>query len=153
MKDEPILTNIKVIKIDSETNEVIKDDFIFGIYEDAECTKLITEVKSNSKDGTALFENLRYNTYYIKEISSPKGYYLSSEIMKLEINDKGVFINDELLDTEDEIYSFKFANEKIPEINTGITLDNTVLYSLITMSLSGITFGLVILKRKNKKNN
>ena len=32
MKDMPILKNVKVIKIDTETKEVIKDKFIFAIY-------------------------------------------------------------------------------------------------------------------------
>ena len=68
MKDMPILKNVKVIKVDSETKETIKDKFIFGIYEAPECTKLIKEVKSNKEDGIALFEELRYGTYYIKEI-------------------------------------------------------------------------------------
>ena len=65
MKDMPILKNVKVIKVDSEKKETIKDKFIFAIYEDPECTKLIKEVKSNTEDGTALFEELRYGTYYI----------------------------------------------------------------------------------------
>ena len=58
MKDMPILKNVKVIKVDSETKETIKDKFIFGIYENPECTKLIKEVKSNKEDGTALFEEV-----------------------------------------------------------------------------------------------
>ena len=37
MKDMPILKDIKVIKIDSKTKEIIKEKFSFGIYEDEEC--------------------------------------------------------------------------------------------------------------------
>ena len=59
MKDMPILKNVKVIKVDSETKETIKDKFTFAIYEDQECTKLIKEVKSNKEDGTALFEDFQ----------------------------------------------------------------------------------------------
>jgi hypothetical protein len=36
MKDMPILTDIRVIKVDSKTQETIKDKFTFGIYEDEE---------------------------------------------------------------------------------------------------------------------
>ncbi len=88
MKDMPILKNVKVIKVDSETKETIKDKFIFGIYEDLECTKLIKEVKSDKEVGIALFENLRYGTYYIKEIKAPKDYELSSRIAKGNRNNR-----------------------------------------------------------------
>lgn len=120
MKDMPILKNIKIVKIDSETKETIKDKFIFAIYEDPECTKLIKEVKSNKEDGTALFEELKYGTYYIKEIKAPSGYSLSEQVVKVDINDKGVYINDNLI-SEDEngIYSFEFENEKIETPKTG----------------------------------
>lgn len=72
MKDMPILKNIRIIKADSETEEVIYDNFKFGIYEDPECTKLIQEVKSDKKTGTVSFEGLRYGIWYIKELKAPK---------------------------------------------------------------------------------
>ena len=120
MKDMPILKNIKIVKIDSETKETIKDKFIFAIYEDPECTKLIKEVKSNKEDGTALFEELKYGTYYIKETKAPSGFSLSEQVVKVDINDKGVYINDNLI-SEDEngIYSFEFENKKIETPKTG----------------------------------
>ena len=104
----PILKNVKVIKVDSETKETIKDKFIFGIYEDPECTKLIKEVKSNKEDGTALFEELRYGTYYIKEIKAPKDYELYSRVAKVEINDKGIFVDDEQVEETDSTIEFTF---------------------------------------------
>ena len=71
MKDMPILKSVQVEKVDKETGEHIKSNkFTFGIFEDEECTKLIKEVGANEFEGTALFENLRYNTYYIKELRS-----------------------------------------------------------------------------------
>lgn len=72
MKDMPILKNIKVLKLDSETKEIIYGNFKFGIYEDPECTKLIQEVKSDKKSGTVSFEGLRYGKRYIKETKAPK---------------------------------------------------------------------------------
>lgn len=71
MKDMPILRSVQVEKIDKDTGEHIKSNkFTFGIFEDEECTKLIKEVGANEFEGTALFEDLRYNTYYIKELRS-----------------------------------------------------------------------------------
>ena len=89
MKDMPILNNVKLIKIDSETKEVIKLDFSFGIYEDEACTKLIKEVHSDQENGTILFEDLRYGTYYIKEIQAPIEYEKSDENTKIEIPNTG----------------------------------------------------------------
>lgn len=68
----PILSNISVVKIDSDTKEIIKADFKFGIYEDQECTRLIKEVTSDKGNGTVTFEDLRYGEYYIKECEAPK---------------------------------------------------------------------------------
>lgn len=71
MKDMPILKSVQVEKIDKDTGEHIKSNkFTFGIFEDEECTKLIKEAGANEFEGTALFEDLRYNTYYIKELRS-----------------------------------------------------------------------------------
>lgn len=71
MKDMPILKSVQVEKIDKDTGEHIKSNkFKFGIYEDEECTKLIKEAGANEFEGTALFDNLRYGTYYIKELRS-----------------------------------------------------------------------------------
>ena len=71
MKDMPILKSVQVEKIDKDTGEYIKSNkFTFGIYEDEECTKLIKIAGANEFEGTALFDNLRYGTYYIKELRS-----------------------------------------------------------------------------------
>ena len=71
MKDMPILKSVQVEKLDKDTGEHIKSNkFTFGIFEDEECTKLIKEAGANEFEGTALFEDLRYNTYYIKELRS-----------------------------------------------------------------------------------
>lgn len=71
MKDMPILKSVQVEKIDKDTGEHIKSNkFKFGIYEDKECTKLIKQAGANEYEGTALFDDLRYGTYYIKELRS-----------------------------------------------------------------------------------
>ena len=113
MKDMPILKDIRVIKIDSETKEEIKEKFTFGIYEDKGCTKLIGEMKANKEDGFVTFEDLRYGTYYIKETKAPNGYELSNRVAKVEINDKSVFVDDTEIKEENEVYSFEFENQKI----------------------------------------
>ena len=135
MKDMPILQNIKLVKIDSNTKEVIKDKFTFGIYEDAECTKLIKEVKSDKENGTVLFENLRYGIYYIKEIAAPKGYVLSDKVIKIEMNDKGTFIDNEKVESEDSTYTFEFENVPVDTPKTGDNSNLKLYAGLLGLSI------------------
>ena len=150
MKDMPILKNVKVIKIDSETKETIKDKFAFAIYEDPECTKLIKEVQPNKKDGIAVFEDLRYGTYYIKETKAPTDYELSNRILKVEINDKGVFVDDKQVEEKDGTIEFTFENKKIEVPKTGDDSNLKLFAGLGLLSLLGITYIIVHNHKKNK---
>ena len=154
MEDMPILTDIKVNKIDSETKEIIKDRFTFAIYADKECTKLIKEIESNKNDGFVIFEALRYGEYYIKEIKAPNNYNLSNEVIKVEINDEGVFIDGEQIEEDnDKIYSFEIENTKIETPKTNDNRNQTMLSiiaSVSAISLVGIGIYKLIQKRKNK---
>ena len=153
MKDMPILKSVQVEKIDESTGEHIKSNkFVFGIYEDAECTKLIKESGANEFEGTALFGNLRYGTYYIKEINAPLGYKLSNQVVKIDINDKGVFADGISLEEKDEIYSFIYYNSLLPAIQTGNETNYVLLISLIGISIIGITTGTILLKNKRCNN-
>ena len=89
--------------------------------EDEECTKLLKEVQSNKEEGTIVFEGLRFRTYYIKDSKQPNGYQLSDEVLKLEINDKGVFIDNTEIEEKDK-YTTKQINDliKILRQNTNI---------------------------------
>lgn len=155
MKDMPILKNIKLNKIDSKTKELIKEKFVFGIYEDEECNNLIKEVKSNKNDGYVVFDQLQYGKYYIKEIKAPVGYELSNKIVNIEINDNGVFADGNLIEENDSIYSIDFENDIIEVPNTG---DNrhTEIFALIgglsAISLAG-AFIYDYKKKSRKKKN
>ena len=152
MQDMPILKTIKVIKADSETEEVIKEDFKFGIYEDAECTKLIKEVKADKESGTVSFEDLRYGVYFVKETKAPKGYQLSDKVVRVEINDQGTFADGELLEENDSICTFTYYNKLIPKIQTGNELSYVLLVSSLVISLLGITTLIIVSERKKQKN-
>ena len=141
MKDMPILTNVKLVKIDKDTKEVIKSNFKFGLYEDEECTKLIKEFTSDKETG--------YSTTYIKELEAPKNYQLSDKVLKLEINDKGVFLDGTELTEENDTYSFEFENTRIPKVQTGNETNYILLAIIIVISISLIIAGVVILKRNN----
>ena len=128
---------------------VIKSNFKFGLYEDEECTKLIKEFTSDKETGTILFEDMRYSTTYIKELEAPKNYQLSDKVLKLEINDKGVFLDGTELTEENDTYSFEFENTRIPKVQTGNETNYILLAIIIVISISLIIAGVVILKRNN----
>lgn len=151
MQDNPILKTLQLIKLDKKTEEVIKDNFTFGLYVDKECTQLIQQVDSNAKEGTITFKDLRYGEYFIKEISAPNGYVLSDKVNKVKINDKGVFVAGKNIEEKDSVYSFTFYNKPIPKIQTGNEMNYFILLGSIIISALGITTEIILLKR-NKKN-
>lgn len=153
MKDMPILKTIKVVKADSDTKELIKEDFTFGIFEDPECTKLIKEVKSDKENATVTFEDMRYGTFYVKELKAPKNYQLSDKVVKIEINDKGTFADGELLEDNDSVCTFTYYNKMIPKIQTGNETNYLLLVGSIIISLLEIGTGIIILKKKKQTNN
>ena len=151
MKDAPILTNIVIDKIDSETNENIKNSyFTFGLYEDEECKNIIQKVDSNQENGTAVFKNLRYGKYYIKEINAPVGYEISNKIIKLQINDEGIIVDDNVIKEKNDTYNIKFYNLQMPEIHTG---DETINIGKLSVPIFIVSIGIIYIsiKRKNKK--
>lgn len=75
--------NLKIVK-ESLMDEFTDDndcyslkDAEYGIYSDEECENLIMSVKTD-ENGETVAENLKVGTYYIKEITPPKGYALDS---------------------------------------------------------------------------
>lgn len=152
MKDMPILKLVQVEKIDKDTGEHIKSNkFTFGIFEDEKCTKLIKEAGANEFEGTALFENLRYGTFYIKELKAPLGYKLSDQVVKIEINDDGVFADGVSLEETEGIYSFVYYNSLLPAVQTGNETNYALLLGIATIAAVGIIGGTILLK--HKKNN
>ena len=62
------------------------DGAVYGIYSDADCTKLVEELtlKLDGDSASATSSLLDKGTYYVKEITAPKGYELSSEVYKAD---------------------------------------------------------------------
>lgn len=148
MKDAPILASVMVNKVDSVTGEnIISRDFEFTIYSDPECKNEITTVNANTEDGTALFADLRYGTYYIKETKAPLGYELSDEVVEVIINDEGVFANDKELSEENGVYSFEYQNTLLPSLFTG---DNNRVMMYVTIGIIAVIFiiAMIIIKKK-----
>lgn len=143
MKDELILTDILVHKVDSQTKQAIKSlDFEFTMYSDPKCTKALLTVHANTKDGTALFKDLPYGTVYIRETKAPKGYQLSHEVKKIVI--------DEHLEGAGDVYSFEYLNTPLPSIiKSG---DDTSLMTLSGLGLVAI-LGIMMVSKKERRDD
>lgn len=140
---------VQVNKVDSISKQaIVRKEFEFTRYADAECTKVIDKATIDTEAGTALFDDVHYGVTYIKETKAPTGYLLSNEVVKVEVNDDGVFINDKEVKSEDEIYSFVYLNDMMPTIKTGDTINKPVYMGLMGMSLVSILF---VIKKKTKK--
>lgn len=57
------------------------------------------------------------------------------------------------MEETDGVYSFVYYNSLMPSIQTGNEMNYPMILGLMAISLIGVTTGVVILKRKNKKNN
>ena len=146
IKEQPVLTDIEVQKVDAQTKKVIRSkDFEFTMYSDAECKNAITTVSADKNAGTATFKDLRYGTYYIKETKAPTGYLLSKEVKKVVVDDK--------LENVGKTYSFVYQDTPMP--TTGVkTGDGTDIQKFTALTgISGIVLLICVILIIRKKKN
>ena len=146
IKEQPVLTDIEVQKVDAQTKKVIRSkDFEFTMYSDAECKNAITTVSADKTAGTATFKDLRYGTYYIKETKAPTGYLLSKEVKKVVIDDN--------LENVGKTYSFVYQDTPMP--TTGVkTGDGTDIKKFTALTgISGIVLLICVILIIRKKKN
>ena len=146
IKEQPVLTDIEVQKVDAQTKKVIRSkDFEFTMYSDAECKNAITTVSADKNAGTATFKDLRYGTYYIKETKAPTGYLLSKEVKKVVIADN--------LENVGKTYSFVYQDTPMP--TTGVkTGDGTDIKKFTALTgISGIVLLICVILILRKKKN
>lgn len=152
MKDAPILSSIRVNKVDSITKQNIKSNkFSFTLYSDAECKNKIITVDANTEDGTAIFKDLRFGTYYIKETSAPLGYELSDEVVEIVINGDGVFANGKKIEELDGVYSIEYQNSLLPIVYTGDTNRVGMYLTMVAFLIIGIVILILLDKLKKRK--
>ena len=146
MKDELILTDIQVNKVDSQTMKaIVSKDFEFTMYSDVECKNVISKVNGNPEEGTATFKDVPFGTYYIKETKAPLGYELSNEVKKIVVNNE--------LEGVGDVHSFVYLNTLLPvvveEVKTG---DNAmIVLPCIALAMSGM--GIFFISKRKKKEN
>lgn len=80
-----MLYELKAKKIDSKTKEAL-GGAVFELYTDANCTNPVRDSSGNTLTATSDnggyvdFKGLQYGTYYMKEITPPKGHKITKEI-------------------------------------------------------------------------
>ena len=56
---------------------------VFGLYSDAECTKLITQLPATDENGEASVQITKtQDTVYLKEITAPTGYRIKCNCLQ-----------------------------------------------------------------------
>ena len=145
IKEQPVLTDIEVQKVDAQTKKVIRSkDFEFTMYSDAECKNAIVTVSADQNAGTATFKELRYGTYYIKETKAPTGYLLSKEVKKVVIDDN--------LENVGKTYSFIYQDTPMPTagVKTGDGTDIKKFTALTGISGIALLACLIFIIRKKR---
>lgn len=147
------LPKIEVNKVDEATGKnITNSQFEFTSYEDKDCKKKIDTVQGNTETGTAVFM-VDYGVTYIKETKAPQGYILSPEVVKIEVNDEGIFVNDKKAESDDELlYSIVYQNSLLPfnNVHTGV---NTNLGLYVGLAcVAGVSIILICKMRKSKKD-
>ena len=148
---------ILINKVDSSTLEnIISKDFKFKVCTDIECSKVIGEYSADIEKGTALIDIKYGTTIFIKESSAPDGYLLSPEVVKVSLNSEGLFVNDEKVETDENLtYSIAYQNTLLPVIQEGVQTgydNNMPIYIIISgISLSGVIAIALSLRKKKRK--
>ena len=70
---------------------------VYGVYKDAACTNKVDEITTNSSGWGECKDWHDYGTYYVKEISAPKGYKLDSTVYSATIDNSSgntIYVSD-----------------------------------------------------------
>jgi len=152
--NEAIKNYILVNKVDSLSMEnIISKDFSFNLCTDAECENVVDTFYADQETGTALID-IKFGTWFVKEASAPLGYSLSDEVVKVVLNSEGLYVNDELVETDEELtYSIVYQNYLLPVIQTAYDVDANSYIIVGSLSIAGLLVGTVLLckKKKNKR--
>lgn len=113
IKNNLIYGSVKGLKIDRETQEVIKGA-TFGLFfantsELTEKNAVLTAV--TDENGIFTFTNVPYGEYIIKELKPAEGYLDNEDIFKVTIS------------THEQMIELTPINDRIPELKTTATID------------------------------
>lgn len=142
VKFRPLLTDIKVNKVDAITKKaIVSKQFEFTLYADEACTQAIKTAEADILAGAAVFKGLKFGTYYIKESKAPAGYKLSSEVVKVVV--------DKNLKNVGETYEITYADTPLPGqgVKTG---DRTAIAGFVAIAAASMIGIYIVLRRKKE---
>lgn len=113
IKNNLIYGSVKGLKIDRETQEVIKGA-TFGLFksdttEFTEDKAILTAV--TDENGVFVFNNIPYGEYIIKELKPADGYLDNEDVFTVIINDN------------EQVVELTALNDKVPELKTTATVN------------------------------
>lgn len=153
VKFRPLLTDIKVNKVDAITKKaIVSKQFEFTLYADEACTQAIKTADADILAGAAVFKGLKFGTYYIKETKAPTGYSLSKEVVKVVVDEK--------LKNVGETYEITYADTPLPAAGAIIpaaaavvTDDDTQIMAYVLMAgIAALALVIYGISRKKKEN-
>lgn len=100
-EDNLIRGSIRITKTNVDSEPLI--GAVYGLYS-ADDTDFSDPVASSTSllDGSMLFENIAYGNYFIREISAPVGYTVSSQTVPVSITEDGVLVTASPAAVQDE---------------------------------------------------
>lgn len=148
--------NIKVKKVDAQTNEPLKGAK-FGLYkldEDGNWSKEPIQVDITRDNGLAIFEKLDEGQYKIKELQAPLGYELITEEIEFKLPFEYISSNEDGVETEissdAKTITFTVSNKNginLPRTGADIT-GRVAAIGIVIMGISAI-----LLKRQVRKKS
>lgn len=148
--------NIKVKKVDAQTNEPLKGAK-FGLYkldEDGNWSKEPIQVDITRDNGLAIFEKLDEGQYKIKELQAPLGYELITEEIEFKLPFEYISSNEDGVETEissdAKTITFTVSNKNginLPRTGADIT-GRIAAIGIVIMGISAI-----LLKRQVRKKS
>lgn len=80
------LAKIQVVKVDSKKTDAKLSGAVFGVYSDADCTRLITKMPATDQNGASTVEIVKtQDTVYLKEITAPTGYRINTTVYNVKL--------------------------------------------------------------------
>ena len=108
--------SITIKKVDANNTNKTVSGAKYGLYSDSSCTQQILTFKTTTSGYR--IDRLNYGTYYIKEISAPTGYALSSKVTKIEITAED---NGTITLTDDPVSATVAVDKKDAHSNTALS--------------------------------
>lgn len=103
VSDEVRKMDISIIKdsadhtVTDENDNYSLEGAVFGVYSDSNCKNLVGQLTANKKvDGKWKTDSLavKIGTYYVKEITAPKGYELNKTVYAVDVKGNGDYNSD-----------------------------------------------------------